>query len=124
MACPEAIQLTVRQTANIPIEAKRLVVPVGSGLTLAGVLAAVVKTRRRLPVLGVVVGADPTRRLDKWAPPGWPNLVKLQKSGVPYWHSVTDSYLGDVPLDPTYEAKCVAYLAEGDCLWVVGHRRA
>jgi 1-aminocyclopropane-1-carboxylate deaminase/D-cysteine desulfhydrase-like pyridoxal-dependent ACC family enzyme len=122
MDCSEAVLLAARQAANIPSAAKRLVVPVGSGMTLAGILAALRETGRRLPVVGIVVGADPTRRLDKWAPYGWRDLVKLLRSESPYKRSLTAIRVGQVALDPIYEAKCVPYLEEEDCLWVVGNR--
>jgi threonine dehydratase len=122
MACPEAVQLTALQAANIPAGVKRLVVSVGSGITLAGILAALAQAGRQLPVLGIVVGADPTRRLDQWAPAGWRRLVELRQSRMSYKQSPSNSRLGDVALDPIYEAKCLSFLEEGDCLWVVGHR--
>ncbi|WP_374940779.1 pyridoxal-phosphate dependent enzyme [Bradyrhizobium sp. SRS-191] len=122
MACSEAVQLTARQVINIPDSAKRLVVPVGSGVTLAGVLAGLSEIERCLPVIGVVVGADPMRRLDQLAPPGWRSLVQLRQSRSPYRRSPKRTHLGDVALDPIYEAKCLSFLKPEDCLWVVGHR--
>jgi 1-aminocyclopropane-1-carboxylate deaminase/D-cysteine desulfhydrase-like pyridoxal-dependent ACC family enzyme len=124
MECPDAIRLTARQTINLPAKTKRLVVTVGSGITLAGVLVGLTASRRRLPVLGVVVGADPTRRLDRWAPAGWRDMVALERSVLSYHEMPSETDLVGTPLDPIYEAKCLPFLRPGDCLWVVGHRHA
>jgi len=52
-------------------KARRIVVPVGSGLSLAGVLIGLQFIGRVVPVLGVVVGRDPARLLNKFAPQSW-----------------------------------------------------
>lgn len=124
MECSEAVLLAARQAANVPSAAQRIVVPVGSGMTLAGILMALFQKGRQLPVVGVVVGADPTRRLDKWAPGVWRSMVQLHWSRLPYKRPAKDVQLGQVSLDPFYEAKCVPYLREQDCLWIVGQRRS
>jgi len=124
MECSEAVLLAAHQAANIPSAAQRLVVPVGSGMTLAGILRALRQKGRQLPVIGIVVGADPTRRLDKWGPRGWRAMVELHWSRWPYKRPANDVQLGQVALDPIYEAKCAPYLADEDCLWIVGHRRS
>ena len=115
-----AVDATMLQVANLPAEAKRIVVPVGSGMTLAGVVAGLRGVGRDLPVLGVQVGADPTARLNEYAP-GWGEVATLVESEHPYDHAV-DAQVGDVALDQHYEAKCVEYLESGDVLWVVGLR--
>ena len=129
MECEEAVTQTRRQVANIPFSVKRIVVPVGSGMSLAGILWGLLDFRGRrtpftnssLTVLGVVVGADPTKRLDKYAPGDWRNTVTLVSSGVPYARHV-DASIGDIVLDPVYEAKCVGHLQAGDAFWIVGCR--
>jgi 1-aminocyclopropane-1-carboxylate deaminase/D-cysteine desulfhydrase-like pyridoxal-dependent ACC family enzyme len=122
MESSEAVYLTAQQMLNIPSTAKRLVVPVGSGMTLAGILNFLQKDRRKLPVIGVVVGADPTRRLDRWGPPGWRSMVELRGSRLSYKCQLTETRIGNVSLDPIYEAKCLSHLRGGDCLWIVGNR--
>jgi 1-aminocyclopropane-1-carboxylate deaminase/D-cysteine desulfhydrase-like pyridoxal-dependent ACC family enzyme len=122
MECREAVQSTARQTGNLPAEMVRLVIPVGSGMSLAGVLHGLARRQSMVPILGVVVGARPDRRLDRWAPPGWRSSVTLVRSGLPYHRSAPVQVLDDVPLDPVYEAKCLPLLGPGDCLWVVGRR--
>ena len=121
MECDAAITATRAQVANLPADAARLVVPVGSGMSLAGILHGLRDVARNLPVLGVVVGADPTKRLDRWAPTGWRDMVTLVEAGVDY-HDEVEVTLGEVQLDPVYEAKCARYLVSGDVLWCVGIR--
>lgn len=122
MECKEAVAQTRRQVANLPAEAKRLVIPVGSGMSLAGVLWGLHDHNINIPVLGVCVGADPTKRLDKYAPPDWREMVTLKKSPLDYHKAAPDTSLGDIVLDEIYEAKCLPFLEPGDCLWVVGIR--
>lgn len=121
MECAEAVNETLVQTNNIPQEVKRIVVPVGSGMSLAGILTGMVANGIRVPVVGVRVGADPTRRLDQYAPLFWRTMVSLVKSKHKYEDHL-QVRMGNIELDPIYEAKCVEYLQEGDLLWVVGRR--
>lgn len=121
----------VEQTGNefedtIPYLAgtSRIVVPVGSGMSLAGILAGMAWNDVDLPVLGVTVGADPTRRLDRYAPANWRDRVTLAPSGVPYASRAHSTVWRGIPLDPYYEAKCVPFLQAGDLFWVVGYRGA
>jgi hypothetical protein len=73
-----------------------------------------------VPVLGVVVGASPERRLDKYAS-GWRDQVTLVPAGVDYGVAV-EGRIGDLLLDPVYEAKVLPHLEADDLLWVVGIR--
>ena len=120
MECAEAVAATRRQTANLP-SCTRVVVPVGSGMSLAGILWGLLDREMYVPVLGIRVGADPSRRLDRWAPPVWWAWVRMVEPAAGYHHPV-DASLGGLALDPYYEAKCVPYLRPGDLFWVVGRR--
>lgn len=55
------------------------------------------------------------------APRGFAAALTLVAAGLPYSHRVS-ARVGDVTLDPIYEAKCVRFLFPGDLLWVVGVR--
>ncbi len=110
---------TAAQVGNLPADLQRLVMVVGSGMSLSGVLQGLERREFRVPVLGVVVGADPTRRLDHYAPPFWRQMVDLVPAGVPYQKTIA-ARVGGVLLDPHYEAKCAAFLRPEDLLWVVG----
>jgi hypothetical protein len=123
MECPEAVIQTANQTRNLTtVDASRIVVPVGSGMSLAGILTGLASNGIRTPVVGVVVGADPTERLDVYATNRWRDMVTLVESPLDYADHYPNPYLGDLDLDPVYEAKCLPYLQPGDLLWVVGRR--
>jgi hypothetical protein len=75
----------------------------------------------------VVVGANPVKRLNQWAPADWRQHVTLVPSGTDYHEAASWTTLqapgGDpVELDAHYEAKCLPHLRPGDLLWVVGIR--
>jgi 1-aminocyclopropane-1-carboxylate deaminase/D-cysteine desulfhydrase-like pyridoxal-dependent ACC family enzyme len=122
METAEAVRQTGRQVKNVPDAVRRIVVPVGSGMTLAGVLSGLRNAGRQTPVVGVVVGADPSRRLDRYADPDWRERVTLIRSDTRYEKAVAASIDG-VTLDPHYEAKCFPWLVDGDLLWIVGIRQ-
>jgi 1-aminocyclopropane-1-carboxylate deaminase/D-cysteine desulfhydrase-like pyridoxal-dependent ACC family enzyme len=124
MECAEAVEQNARQAAQLPRMGdgyRRVVVPVGSGMSLAGILTGMARAGNWTPVLGVMVGADRAGRLDRWAPPDWRTRAVLRMCGVPYQRALTER-LGSLLLDPIYEAKCARFLQPGDLLWVVGIR--
>lgn len=126
MECREAVRQTAGQAAALaaapPDGLRRIVVPVGSGMSLAGILAGLARAGCAVPVVGVVVGADPAKRLDAYAPPGWRQRVTLVRSPLDYHAPAATTVLDGVRLDPIYEAKCLPYLRAGDLLWIVGIR--
>lgn len=129
MECEEAVTQTAGSFGNVAElfyktkDLKRLVVPVGSGMSLCGILEASERLEGELPILGIVVGADPYRRLDRFAPMRqFGQRLDLVPAGVDY-HVKVDASIGPVKLDPVYEAKCVKFLKPGDLLWVVGIRQ-
>jgi hypothetical protein len=113
---PAYLRQVAEQAASLPA-CERLVVPVGSGMTLAGILGGL---PRAVPVLGVRVGGDPAPCLDRHAP-GWRDMVRLAASPYAYADRAPN-VLGGLALDPLYEAKCLPYLQSGDLLWTVGIR--
>lgn len=125
MECAEAVEATAGQVANVaPLPWRRLVVPVGSGMSLAGILAGLAAAGDDRPVLGVVVGASPARRLDRWAR-GWRRRpgVELVEAGIDYHRAAPETALpSGLELDPIYEAKCLPWLLPGDLFWIVGRR--
>lgn len=120
MECREAVDQTAAQVCNLPSGVQRIVIPVGSGMSLAGLLTGLERENLSIPVLGIQVGADPTKRLAEFAPKGWENRVTLVKSPQDYHEPAPESRLGRLMLDPHYEAKCLPYLQEGDLFWCVG----
>lgn len=124
MECEEATRQTSQQVANLPPGAKRLVVPVGSGMSLAGILQGLATTGRDdLPVVGVIVGSAPEKRLDRWAPKDWRARVTLVRSDLDYHAHAPRTRVGDVELDPVYEAKALPFVKPGDVFWIVGRRQ-
>lgn len=123
MECSEAPRQTATQVRELPAGVQRIVVPVGSGMSLAGVLWGLQQQGIALPVLAVAVGADPTKRLDRYAPQGWRARCELVTSTQDYHDHAPVTQLGHVALDPVYEAKCLPYLKPGDLLWCVGIRQ-
>lgn len=130
MECEEAVRQTAAQVSNLPWgEFKRIVIPVGSGMNLAGLLHGL---REHAPngamdgieVIGVQVGADPRKRLDKWAPKDWRNTVKLVESPLDYHEEASETTIEGIHLDPIYEAKCIQFLQPGDLMWCVGIRQS
>lgn len=123
MECNEAIRQTAGQVRKIPAGVKRIVMPVGSGMSLAGVLWGLKEEGLTLPVLGVRVGADPGKRLARYAPDDVRrNQCKLIHPTSDYHKPADATNFFGVELDPIYEAKCIPYLLPGDLLWVVGIR--
>lgn len=122
MECQAAVDATARQVANIPDEAKRIVIPVGSGMSLSGLLHGLHQHGRKIQVIGVSVGADPIKRLDKYAPQNWRDMVRIVKSDLAYNEYAQDTNFKGVELDPIYEAKCIPFIEPGDLFWVVGIR--
>ena len=124
MSSFDAVNSTRKQALNLkqfPI--KRILMIVGSGMSLAGVLWGLQDEGMSIPITGVVVGSDPVKRLMGFAPFGWQQRVELIKSKHKY-QDVVEGYLAGITLDPIYEAKLVPFIKEGDLVWIVGIRES
>jgi 1-aminocyclopropane-1-carboxylate deaminase/D-cysteine desulfhydrase-like pyridoxal-dependent ACC family enzyme len=105
------------------VKPSRIVICIGSGMSAAAVLHGLKRRKLAIPVLGIRIGADPTRRLDRFAPDDWrKNLTVHDITGEVPYETAVDASVGGVKLDPHYEAKCVPFLRTDDLLWVVGIR--
>lgn len=106
-------------------EWKRLVVPLGSGMQMAGILRGLdIAGFSRRPVLGVRVGGDPQKKIKEWGPP-FAQFVVVESAlsyHKPAPRADVEAFGHGLRLDPHYEAKCVPFLEPGDLLWVVGLR--
>lgn len=122
MECAEAIWQTQNQVCEIPDGVKRIVVPVGSGMSMAGILQGLMAAQLTVPVLGVIVGADPEKRLDEYAPTHWRLMAQLEKSPLDYDRPMSETIWHGIHLDPIYEAKCTPFLRPDDLFWIVGIR--
>jgi cysteine synthase len=126
---PEAILgSTASQVANVPDSVERIVVPVGAGVTAAGVLLG---ARERAPdatiVAVQVAGYDRRDALDRMSgglPYEWHAI-----EGVPYARHVDAEVAPGVGLCPIYEAKVWRWLLERErvdervAFWIVGDSR-
>jgi 1-aminocyclopropane-1-carboxylate deaminase/D-cysteine desulfhydrase-like pyridoxal-dependent ACC family enzyme len=135
MDTPLVQDLLINQVRNIPKSVKRIVIPVGSGSSMIGVLRGIMKYRPDIKILGVRVGADPKKKLDKYVP-GWEEYIDLVDSYLPREYSgepdrplsysepfpIDKCWIGKVRLDPYYEAKTIPFIEKGDLLWIVGIR--
>ena len=122
MECEENIEVTKHQVCNIPDNIKRIVMPVGSGMSFISVMNGLEHYKMYgIEVLGVSVGTDVTKNLQKYLRA--PNIkYNIVKSELNYDDAVENNFIGDVELDKIYEAKCLPYLKDNDLLWIVGKR--
>lgn len=122
MECKENVDLTKLQVANIPDNIKRIVIPVGSGMSFIAVMNGLYWfDREDIQVLGVSVGKDPSNNIKKYLKA--PTIkYSIIKSDYNYEDQAEITSINGVNLDPIYESKCIPYLKDGDLLWVVGKR--
>lgn len=114
------------QCQNLPPGIKRVVVPTGSGLVAAGVLAGLAMLKRKVPVVGVVVSdlADENEILEnarKVTDGPLPSLEMVQAGGK-YGDWVAGKLPDGTALDPYYSATAMHLIKKGDCLWLPGLR--
>jgi 1-aminocyclopropane-1-carboxylate deaminase/D-cysteine desulfhydrase-like pyridoxal-dependent ACC family enzyme len=123
MECVEAIEQTKKQTYNIPFnKINRIVIPVGSCMSLLGVLHGLFEQGIDVPVFGVCVGAKPDKTLKKYSSKEMRKNLELCKSPYKYSTPFPISRINNIRLDPIYEAKCLPFLEDGDLFWIVGIR--
>jgi len=124
MEFPEAIQCTSQQVSNLPFQSiKRILLPVGSGMTLIGILTGL-KQRgiKHIPVVGIIVGKDPVETINKWISWEWQGMVILIQSPFDYYQKAPVTTWQGIPFDPIYEAKIIPYIEPYDLVWLIGHR--
>jgi 1-aminocyclopropane-1-carboxylate deaminase/D-cysteine desulfhydrase-like pyridoxal-dependent ACC family enzyme len=124
-----ALEDAAAQTANIPLECKRILVATGSGLTAAGILVGLARMGRIVPV--IVVSVSPMASVDAiqaTAVKGFGAMhgsflnVELIRHPFAYSKPV-EAYLPDATrLDPFYAAKGLTFVQPGDLFWVPGRR--
>lgn len=123
MECKEAVQQTLLQVKNVPDNINRIVIPIGSGMSCAGVLWGIKLFNKHCKVLGIQVGTDPIKRLNTYAPLDWRNNLTIIKSSLSYHQEVNNNYIESLIVDPIYEAKCLPYLNKNDLFWIIGIRK-
>jgi 1-aminocyclopropane-1-carboxylate deaminase/D-cysteine desulfhydrase-like pyridoxal-dependent ACC family enzyme len=123
---------TAEQVANVPPDARRIVVPNGSGLTAAGIIGGLWQLGRqdvevhlisthdtvgtRAQVLKLVLkyfGEEAVKQA----------RVSWRAQTMPYQRAVHNVRLADgMLLDPFYAAKAACYCLAEDVLWITGRR--
>ena len=125
MKCRENINLISKQVQNVPKHIKRIVVPIGSGVTFCGVLKGVHDYKLNCEVIGVQTGANS----EKFIMMNRPILSSIkykihtfEPNLIPKERYVTEVFekIGDVELNPLYEGKCRKFIKPGDLFWIVG----
>lgn len=126
MECWEAVYQTALQVRSLLEPYKqgkfsRIIMPIGSGMSLSGVMWGMLYWGIDVPIVGVQVGGQYEKRLKTYAPASGVSL-STEKSSYDYHKYYENNQIGDLKLDPIYEAKCLDFIQEGDLLWVVGIR--
>ena len=122
---------TAEQVRNTPAAVRRIVVPVGAGVTVAGVLMGVATYRPDVQVVGVgIAGYDRREAISRMAGrPGHGRLAWHIVEGIAYSTLVPRAVVDGFDLDPIYEAKAHDWMREhehddGLAFWVVGDSTA
>lgn len=121
-----ALQDAFDQCKNIPLKTKRVLVPTGSGLTAAGVLAGMAWRDPSITVVAIAVStmddkADIIAKAKGLTSAKLPRLSLIRAPGA--YEDWKAAKLSDgTVLDPYYAAKAYRYIKRGDCLWIPGLR--
>lgn len=129
---PGALRDTAAQCGNLPPKTKRVVVPTGSGLTAAGVLAGLTHFHKCDDGLGLpevyAVAVSPLASFEgilksarSLTDKPLPKLT-LVRAPLKYEQWTAKVLPNGWPLDPYYAAKALDMVVGGDCLWVSGLR--
>lgn len=122
METTESIDAMAMQLINLPAGVKRIVVPCGSGMTMAGILHAVKNGGHNVHVVGIGVGGKVEPRLDKFGPANWREFASVEYSPLKYEVEAPNTF-GHITVDPIYEAKAIPFLKNDDLFWVTGIRK-
>lgn len=117
------------QTKNLPTEIENLIIPVGSGLTMAGILRGVVEEDINVKrIVGVQTSGKNCRKtIDEFAGCSVPYDLLITGFLGSYSDEKKES-LGNLTLDPLYEAKAFEFvkrehpdlLTKDSVFWIVG----
>ena len=125
--CKETIDINKLQVVNVPKYVKRIVVPCGGGMNMIAVIKGLeYYGRTDVSVLGVVVGADPQKTIDKYIQNTLFDSTAVKWSLVQHPSSYSQNaevtQIDGLELDEIYEAKCIQFMRDGDMLWIVGKK--
>jgi 1-aminocyclopropane-1-carboxylate deaminase/D-cysteine desulfhydrase-like pyridoxal-dependent ACC family enzyme len=116
------------QVQNIPDKLDYLVIPVGSALSMAGILRGIKKYKKSVKkIIGVQVGASRSKVLRSYLPFNFNTRYTLVNSGIDYAKKIR--FEKPIPLDPIYEAKAYKWMVEHlknkkrkTLFWVIGNQ--
>lgn len=122
MECEENIKVTQHQVKNIPNDIKRIIMPIGSGMSFVSVLNGLeLYQKYNINVVGIQIGKDVQKTLKKYL--NAPHIhYEIINSELKYAQIPKNTTIGNIELDPTYESKCIPYLKDNDLFWIVGKR--
>jgi len=123
MDCIESVNQTKLQVVNIPKNIKRIIIPIGSGINVCGLLLGLIENNTHIPVIGIQVGADPVKTLNKYVN-NWEKYLTILKSNVDYHTKIKNNVYKKIELDPIYEAKCIEFVKPYDLFWIIGKRKS
>ncbi len=125
------VDLTAEQVENIPDMLINLVVPVGSGIQMAGILRGLTKYEKYVEnIYGLCIGPDRRTRIDYFVNPlEYPipsyNMIELKTK----YANLAREFYGGGRLDELYEAKAYRWMVdnlnienEKTLFWIVGRR--
>jgi 1-aminocyclopropane-1-carboxylate deaminase/D-cysteine desulfhydrase-like pyridoxal-dependent ACC family enzyme len=123
MECYEAVLESAKQVENLPFDhIERIVVPIGSGMSIAGIMKGLYERNIDIPVAAIKVGVDPTKRIfKKFIPEVDLSNLEIIDSGMPYSTRI-ECEIDGITIDPIYEGKCLKFLQPNDLFWIVGIR--
>ena len=127
LECQEAIAINMPQVQNIPDCVNRIVVPCGGGMNMIAIIKGLdFYGMHDKEVVGVIVGKNPKDVFAKYIQNDIFNNVnvkyRFEHALVDYHTKSVSQTIGDIELDPIYEAKCVPFLQSGDLMWIVGRK--
>lgn len=118
-----------KQVQNIPDNLDILVVPVGSGITMGGIIKGIIKYKKKVKnIIGIqIAGYDRTKIINKIINCRYNYKFYMDKT-FPYSKKVKLKFNKEEYLDPIYEAKAFKYFTENFdyknkkvLFWIVGN---
>jgi len=120
MEHPVHIKCTGYQVKNIPNEVKRIIMPVGSGMSLAGIVDGLEKAGRVIPIFGVLLGSDPSKRLEKYLSKTYKGEIILHPPISAFDVRTKGVQIEGVMVNQQFESKCAEFIQPGDLFWIIG----
>ena len=122
------VDIISKQCQNIPKGIKRIVVPVGSGMSFCGILNGLIRYHQEdIELVGIITGGINCFNIVNVFKPKTPKIKYRFEYFMPQakprdrYGTKVDATISDIKLDSIYEGKCVNFLQKGDLFWIVGY---